>query len=104
MSTYFILYKVNTALPPNPDPKAQAQQLQGFLDSMKGFLKSGILKEIHSYVEGGGGYGISGDVSKEQLNKSLNSWFPFVTFEVYETIPATRVLEIAIENLENRVR
>ncbi len=98
MTSYFILWKVNTNIPPPPDPEARVQQLKGFLAVTKSHLQSGVLKELNSFINIGEGYGISGDVTKEQLLAALDAWFPYVTFEVHETIPTTRSLEISLDN------
>ena len=72
------------SLPPSPNPADSVKQFEGFLTLMKAQLQSGVLKEVHVFLEGNRGYFITGDVSEEQALEIV----PFVTFEVHRTIPS----------------
>jgi hypothetical protein len=98
MTTYFILWKQNTNIPPPPDLKVAVKMYEGFLAMMNSQLQSGLLKEVHSFLQGDRGYAITGDITDEQLAEAISAWIPFNTFEVHKTIPATKALEFAIGN------
>src|SRR5438093_9786416 len=86
MATYFGLWKANTSLPPPPTPAEQIKQQEGFDALLRGQLKSGRLREVHAFLEGGTGYIITGDVTEEQAFEELAFWSPFVKFELHDTI------------------
>jgi hypothetical protein len=69
------------------------QLFQGFHAQLKQSLDSGDIKESNSFLEGNGGYFISGDITNEKLHEIILSWSPFVTFEVHQTIPALKTVE-----------
>ena len=100
MPSYFILWKLNPNIPPPPDPKAQVQQFEGFHALMKSQLESGVMKEIHSFLQVDAGYAVIGDLPDEKVLEALEAWSPFVTFEVHRTIPTLRSVEISL----NRVK
>src|SRR2546428_12448008 len=76
MATYFGLWKTNTSLPPPPTPVEQIKQQEGFDALLRGQLKSGRLREVHAFLEGGAGYFITGDVTEEQAFEELAGWAP----------------------------
>jgi hypothetical protein len=67
MPSYFGLWKLNMAIQPPNDPKLAVQQFEGFLGLMKAQLQSGALKEVHEYLDGGGGYLLTGDLPAEKI-------------------------------------
>jgi hypothetical protein len=93
MTTYFGIWKANTNLPPPSDPKVELQQNLAFQAGIRQDLESGVIKEAHTFLQGGSGYFISGDVTEEKLHESLAKWYPYVTFELHRTVPLTRTLE-----------
>jgi hypothetical protein len=95
MTVYFGLWKANTSLPPQ-DPKVEVQLNQAFHAVMQQLLKSGDVKEVNSFIEGGSGYFVSGDITDERLHEILLSWSPYVTFEVHKTVPALKTIEALI--------
>ena len=102
MATYFGLWKANSNLPPPPTPAEQIKQQEGFDALLRAQLKSGRLREVHAFAEGGRGYFISGDVTGEEIFEELALWSPFVTFEVHETIPFPKASEIVLKALRKR--
>jgi|SRR2546428_12230046 len=102
MTTYFGLWKANTSLPPPPTPAEQIRQQEGFDALLRAQLKSGRLREVHVFAEGGAGYFISGDVSAEEALEELALWSPFVSFEIHETIPFPKAGEIILKSLRKR--
>jgi hypothetical protein len=103
MTTFFILWKMNTNIMPGytmTDPKIALKINEAFLALMNSQLQSGVVKELHSFLQGDRGYGITGDVTDEQLAEAISAWMPFITFEVHKTIPATKDLEIAISRIK----
>src|SRR3989442_13981058 len=96
MATYFGLWKVNTSLPPPPTPAEQIRQQEGFDALLRSQLKSGRLREVHAFLEGGAGYFITGDVTAEQAFEDLPIRAPFVSFELHRTSPFAKSCEIAL--------
>ena len=66
-------------------------------------LKEGRIREVHQYVEGGGGYFFF-DGTDEQLLEDLSLWDPYVLFEVHKTVPIEKASEIALNALKKRAR
>lgn len=96
MTVYFGLWQLNTNLPPPPTPQDAVRMNEGFLALVKGQLQSGVVKEVHAFLEGTRGYFISGDVPEEALFEALAMWTPFVTFEVHRTIPFPKASELIL--------
>ena len=103
MPTYFGMYKINANLPPPQDPKEQLKQLEGFKAAINHEIQSGVIKESNEFLEADGGYFITKDVSPEQLHAALTGWFPYVTFEIHQTIPSQKAIENAISAIKMRV-
>ncbi len=102
MATYFGLWKTNTSLPPPPSPAEQIKQQEGFDALLRSQLKSGRIREVHAFLEGGAGYFVTGDVTEEQAFEELSIWAPFVSFELHQTIPFPKASEIALKVLRKR--
>jgi len=104
MTQFFILWRENTSIQPAPDPMQQVKQTEGFLALMRHQLSEGSLREVHAFVGGDKGYAISKDVSAEKLYAELQAWFPYVTFEVHQTVPFPKAIEIGLEVLKARAQ
>ncbi len=102
MTTYFGLWKTNYSLQPPPSPVDQVKQAEAFDGQLRAQLKSGRLREAHSFLEGGAGYFITGDVSEEEVFQDLALWSPYVTFELHRTIPFPKASEIALKAFRQR--
>jgi hypothetical protein len=102
MPVYFGLWKQNVNLPPSPTPADAVKQVEGFLALMKAQVQSGAVKEVHFFLEGDRGYFITGDVAEEQIYEALQMWLPFVTFELHQTIPFPRGLELTLSAAKKR--
>jgi hypothetical protein len=96
MTIYFGLWRINTTIPPPQDPRMELQQYLAFQAMLKQQLESGDLKEVNSFLEGGSGYFISGDITEEKIHANLIAFSPYVTFELHRTLPTTKSLELAI--------
>jgi hypothetical protein len=96
MTVYFGLYKINENLPPAPNPNDAVKQFEGFAAAIKMQMQSGDLKEAHAFVGTNGGYFITGDISPEKIDQMLATFFPYVTFETYQTIPLEKSIQNAI--------
>ncbi len=83
MATYFGLWKLNTSLQPPPTPGEQVKQQEAFDGLLRAQLKSGRIREVHSFLEGGAGYFLTGDVPEEEIFHDLTLWSPYVTFELH---------------------
>ena len=93
MPVYFGMYKINANLPPPPNPTDGVKQLEAFQAALKMQMDSGDLKEVHEFIDANAGYFISGDISPERLHQNLAAWFPYVTFEVHQTIPVQKAIQ-----------
>jgi hypothetical protein len=96
MTIYFGLWKQNTNIPPPQDPSIQLQQNIAFHAQLKEGVESGDLKEVYTFLEGGSGYFVSGDITEEKLHQRLVAWNPYVIFEVHRTVPTLKSLEMSI--------
>jgi len=97
MTQFFILWKRNNDLPPPTDPMQTVQQTEGFLGLMRHQLTDGALKEVNVFLQGDRGYAISKDVTQEMLYADLQAWLPWVSFEVHQTIPFPKGIEVSLE-------
>src|SRR2546425_12321759 len=104
MATYFGLWKANTSLPPPPTPAEQIKQQEGFDALLRGQLKSGRLREVHAFLEGGAGYFITGDVTEEQAFEELAGLAPSVSFGLHRTSPFPKGREIVLTALSKPAR
>ena len=102
MATHFGLWKANVSLPPPPTPTEQVKQQEAFDALLRAQLKSGRLREVHAFTEGGAGYFITGDVTDEEVFQDLSLWAPYVTFELHRTIPFPKAGEIILKALRQR--
>src|SRR2546425_13323142 len=102
MATYFGLWKANTSLPPPPTPAEQIKQQEGFDALLRGQLKSGRLREVHAFLEGGAGDFITGDVTEEQAFEELAVWAPYVSFGLHRTSPFPKASEVILSATRKR--
>jgi hypothetical protein len=103
MIQFLILWKQNSSIPP-PDPAQFVRQTEGFLALMRHQLSEGSLKEVNAILQGDLGYAISKDVSEEKLYADLQAWQPWVQFEVYQTVPFPKGIEISLEVAKARAQ
>ena len=103
VSSYFGLWKFNPAVQPAVDPRMALVQSEGFLAQMKAQLESGALKEVHEFVQGGGGYFITGDLTPEKALELVTTWSPWVLFELHQTVKFPKPTEINIEVQKARI-
>jgi hypothetical protein len=102
MSTFFGLWKLNANIQPPADPNMGVMQNEAFLALFQAHVKSGIVKEAHAFLEGDRGYFISGDVSADALQEALASWYPYVTFEIHQTVKFPKPIETSIKIAKQR--
>jgi hypothetical protein len=102
MPVFFGLWKLNSALPPPPDPKMGVMQNEAFLALFQAQVKSGVVREAHAFAEGDRGYFVSGEVSAETMQEALAAWFPYVTFELHQTVKFPKPIETAIAVAKQR--
>ena len=104
MPQFFVLWRQNTSIQPAPDPMQQVKQTEGFLALMRHQLSQGTLREVHVFLRGDQGYAISKDVSEEKLYADLQAWLPWVIFEVHQTVPFPKGIEISLEVAKARAQ
>jgi hypothetical protein len=75
---------------------------EGFLALVKSQMQSGVVKEVHAFLEGTRGYFFSGDVPEETLFEALSMWTPYVTFELHRTIPFPKASELILSASKKR--
>jgi hypothetical protein len=80
------------------------KQTEGFLALMRHQLSEGSLREVHAFLRGDQGYAISKDVTEEKLYAELQAWWPYVIFEVHQTVPFPKAIEIGLEVLKARAQ
>jgi hypothetical protein len=102
MPIYFGLWRENLNLPPSPSPAESVRQLERFVALMKAQLQSGVLKEVHAFLQGDRGYFMTGDVTEEQAYEACQTWWPYVTFELHRTVPLPRGIEIMLAAAKKR--
>ncbi len=102
MTEYFGLWKINGNLPPPPTPAEQLKQQEGFDALLRAQLKSGRLREVHAFLEGGAGYFLTADNTDEEIFQDLAVWAPYVTFELHRTVPFPKASEITLKALRQR--
>ncbi|MFZ1023232.1 MAG: hypothetical protein WAN87_03770 [Thermoplasmata archaeon] len=89
-------------MPPPPDPKMLVMQNEAFFALFQAHVKSGIVKEAHAFLDGDRGYFISGDVSPEALQEAIASWYPYITFEIHQTVKFPKPIENSIKVAKQR--
>ena len=102
MPVYFGLWKENPNIQPSQNPAEDVKQIESFMALMKQQLQSGVLKEVHAFLEGHRGYFITGDISEEQVYEALQFWLPYVTFELHRTILFPRGIELELNAAKKR--
>ncbi len=90
-------------IPPPADPKVELQMNLAFQSMLKRDLESGVIKEAYSFLEGGWGYFLTGDVTEEKLHESFLQWSPYFTFELHRTVPILKSVENAVNVSRARV-
>jgi len=76
LPVYFGLWKLNTNIPPPPTAEEQARMNEAFLAMIKSQMQEGVLKEEYTFLEGGHGYFITGDVPEEKIHEPLRHGCP----------------------------
>ena len=71
---------------------------------MRHQLSQGSLREVHAFLRGDQGYAISKDVTEEKLYTDLQAWQPWVIFEVHQTVPFPKGIEISLEVAKARAQ
>jgi hypothetical protein len=97
MPQFFISWSLNSSIQPPQDPMQQVKQTEGFLALMRHQLSEGSFKEVHAFLDGDKGYGISKDVPIEKVYADLQAWQPWVQFEVHQTVQFPRGIEVVLE-------
>ena len=93
MAKYLLLWELNLDKKPD-DPKARGEGWMAFLDIVKQDLKEGIHKDWGSFVGETRGYTIS-EEDEVELTKRMQSFVPFITFEVHPVMSVDQIAEVA---------
>ena len=102
MTSFFGTYKTNFT--PGVDPKVHLELLKQHRDLLNEEFKSGVLKEAHQYIEGNGGWFVTGDISDEKLYEVVATWSPYVEIELHKTIPLQRAMDLSVQSQTNLIR
>jgi hypothetical protein len=84
MSKWFVHWKLDMSLLPKGEEAIKLQMMM--LDMVKADMKAGTIQDFGIRSGESSGYGISGDMSAEEINAWLMKWTPYVKFEANPVI------------------
>jgi len=93
MAKYLLLWELNPDKMPD-DPKARGEGWLAFLDIIKQDLQAGIHKDWGCFVGETRGYTIS-EEDEVELTKRMQSFVPFITFEVHPVMSVDQIAKVA---------
>lgn len=64
-------------------------------------LQAGRLRDVNAYLESDAGYFFY-EGPNEQLTEDDALWSPYVNFEIHETLPAQKSVELALSAFKKR--
>ncbi|MCW4037495.1 MAG: hypothetical protein NWF13_02035 [Candidatus Bathyarchaeota archaeon] len=97
MAKWFVNWAVNWSVMGQDQGERIKQQIM-MLSMVKSDLAAGVMKDFGIRSGESSGYGITGDMSAEELNAWLIKWSPYVTFEANPVIDADQQIA-ALQNL-----
>ena len=93
MPKYFMTWEVDPTRVPT-DPKERGALWSGMVEMVKQEIKAGITSDWGTFVGEARGYSI-GEQSVLDLSKTLQQFYPFVTFQVHQVMSVDEVAELA---------
>jgi len=96
MPKYFMTWEVDPTKVP-ADLKERSALWGGMMAMIKQQMKEGTTTEWGSFVGEGKGYSV-GEQSEKELFKTLQQYYPYVTFEVHRVMTVDEMIE-AIKSL-----
>ena len=93
MPKYFMTWEVDPTRVPT-DPKERGALWSGMVEMVKQEMKAGITSDWGAFVGEARGYSI-GEQSVLDLSKTLQQFYPFVTFQVHQVMSVDEVAELA---------
>ena len=92
MPKYFVTWEVDPTRVPT-DLKERAALWGGMVEMVKQEMKAGTTTEWGSFVGEARGYSI-GIQSEKDLAKTLQQYYPFVSFEVHQVLTVDEMAEV----------
>jgi hypothetical protein len=93
MSKYFMMWEVDPNKAPI-NPKERGASWTAMINMIKQDMKEGKITDWGSYAGESKGYSVSSQ-NQLELAKSLQRFFPFVTFEVHQVMTIDETAELA---------
>jgi len=93
MPKYFMTWEVDPTRVPT-DPKERGAMWLGMTEMVKQEIKAGITSDWGAFVGESKGYSV-GEQSVLDLSKTLQQFYPFVTFQVHQVMSIDEVAELA---------
>ena len=94
MTKYFMTWEVDPSKAP-VDPKERGALWGGMVEMVKQEIRDGITSDWGCFVGETRGYSVGGDQSALDLAKTLQQFYPFVTFNVHEVLSVDDIGEVA---------
>ena len=98
MPKYFMLWEVDAARAP-VNPKERGAAWASMLNMIKQDMKDGKISDWGSFAGEGKGYSVS-TMTELELAKSLQRFFPYVTFQVHQIMSVDQTAELARSMME----
>jgi len=93
MPKYFMTWEVDPTRVPI-DPKERGALWSGMLEIIKKQMKDGTTTDWGAFVGEASGYSV-GEQSQIDLAKTLQQFYPFVTFQVHQVMSIDEMAEVA---------
>ncbi len=93
MPKYLVTWEIDPTRVPI-DLKERGALWGGMLEMVKQQIKDGITSDWGAFVGEGRGYSI-GEQSEVDLAKTLQRFYPFVTFQVHQVMSVDKMAEVA---------
>ena len=94
MTKYFMTWEVDPSKAPL-DPKERGALWSGMVEVVKQQIADGITSDWGCFVGETRGYSVGGDQSAVDLAKTLQQFYPLITFDVHEVLSIDEIGEVA---------
>ncbi len=102
MAKWLVLWTINWSMLPQ-DQEGRIKQQMMMLGMVKADLASGAMTDFGICSGEDCGYGVTGNMSAEELNSWLMRWSPYVTFEANPVVNADQQLA-GLQNLADMMK